>query len=154
CSAPPCPTSSLTAHLVSGRITFAARGGSVETHDLATIDQMAMSASDEGTLGLVSTFVTGGMISKYPAVSCRTDQGGISVQLDPVSDPRTLTLGTHKLTPEQAGLIVAATPACDLAVTLGTTTIEVTRADGTAAPYPAVVTGDYARDFTVHLESP
>ena len=34
----------------------------------------------------------------------------------------------------------------------GTATLMVTRAEGGPAPYPAAVTADYVREFTVHIE--
>ena len=72
-----------------------------------------------------------------------------------MTDPRSLPLGARSLSPEDAGLAVAVSGGggCDLVIAQGTTTIDVTRAEGGAAPYPTIVTSDYARELAVHLES-
>lgn len=151
CSPPPCPTSRLTAHLVSGRLGFALRGHAMETLDLAATDPIT--TSSPCTLGLIASFAPGDPLSRSPVVSCHTSQGEISVELGAISDPRTLTLGRHELTPEEAGLIVTTKQQCDLVARQGTTAVDVTRAEGGAVSYPSIVTSDYARDFAVHLES-
>ena len=153
CPRTPCPTSRLTPHLVSGRIAFSLRGDAVQTHDLVGADPAAMSAVNACDLDLVTNFTADGARLQNPVVSCRTAQGHIDVQLAILNDPRMLTLGSHEVAPDQAGLVVMTRQVCDLVAAQGTTTIDVTRASGTAAPYPGIVTSDYARDLTVHVES-
>src|SRR5260221_3351004 len=151
-----CPNTLLTARFLAGSVTFAIASAAPETHPLSPNDDPApLAASGKCAGANVVTFVT----PEYPNnitegevhIMCEPSDGTLSMAMR-LPDRRVMSLGTHILLGQMPTLWFA-TPSCAIAQSDGSAIVEVTRAEGGSAPYPAAVTADYVREFAVHIEA-
>jgi len=158
-NAPPCPVTQITGRALAGTITFAVAGAAPETHSVS-VDNGAPILHLPGTCTMqnASTTITPNTTGN-PAglndvgVGCQLSNSSLGVSLYlPSLDLRMLGVGTYAIPPGEVGMGVANT-SCTSPVGEGTATLVVTRAEGGPAPYPAAVTPDYVREFSVHIEA-
>ena len=150
-----CERATLTSRLVSGQITFATGDAPAETRAFSH-DEFGSGAPGGCVVGHLQSevFRDESVNSAGPSVHCDLGTGYLWLDLEAVRDPRSLTVGTHAVTPSPATpLIEVQRSGCLTRGTSGLFTVDVTNAAGGAAPYPMLITGDYARDFSVHVET-
>lgn len=154
----PCPTTTVTARLLSGSVTFALNGGATETHALSPDDPPVGLATPSGrcAAGRLMTIVyppTNGVDSAWGGevdVECEPTAGSVQVSVK-VADRRTLGIGTYPSTPSPQLSFVR--DVCASASNSGAASLTITRAEGAPAQYPAAVTTDYVREFNIHIET-
>lgn len=147
----PCPFTRLTGRVLSGEITFTVGGGVPETHPLRA-------EAETGPGDCIVQIITDEMPDTNNGitapgrvyVACETGQATVIVVQDIIA-PWRLGPGDQAVAqdPPYGELH---TRACDAGGQLGTTTIDVEQGVGGSAPYPAVVTPDYQRVYTIHIE--
>jgi hypothetical protein len=150
-----CPMTGLTARVLSGWVTFALDGGPSRHQALSADDAPSTLSAGSGrcaaanfvTLVLAHDISLGG----DAWLGCEPAEGSLKAVVANI-DPRTLTAGTQVF-PWGGSKVTFSAGSCVSASSEGTVTIEVTRAEGGNAPYPAGVTADYVREFNVHMES-
>lgn len=150
-----CERATLTSRLVAGQLTFATGSEPPETRTLS-YNEFASAAPDSCSVTYLKAeifrdeFVNG----VGPAASCEFGSGYLYVNLHAVGDPRALSAGFHTLAPlRENGFVEVLRPGCLSKGGDGVFTVDVGNATGGVAPYPRLVTGDYARDFTMHVEA-
>jgi hypothetical protein len=153
----PCtgPEATITERLVSGTITFTVGNAAPETHALSYSEIAAPlpGACNVGRL-LDQVFSNEFVNGIGPSVNCRPAQNWMWLNLHELRDPRALTAGTRTMTPGQAGLTFEVSDGqCRVEATTATVSVDVSRAEGAAAPYPTLVTSDYVREFAIHVET-
>jgi hypothetical protein len=84
-------------------------------------------------------------------VQCELPESFLEVVMD-MPDVRALGVGSYPISAESLALFIQNT-SCRSTMSSGSATLVVTRAEGGPAPYPAEVTGDYLREFSVHIEA-
>jgi hypothetical protein len=146
-------------HLSSGTITFTIGSAASETHTLSYNEYAAPPTGSCNVGNLVDEVFSNEFVNGAgPSVNCFPGQNSIWLNLHQLRDPRVLTAGTHTMTPDEAGLTFSVaqgigTSYCRVEVTSGTITVDVARAEGGAAAYPTLVTSDYVREFSIHVEA-
>jgi hypothetical protein len=152
------PMATITEHLVSGTITFTIGGGAPETHELSYSEIAAPSPGMCNVGHLIDEVFSDEFVNGAgPSVNCAPAQSSMYLNLHELRDPRGLTAGTRTMTSTEAGLtfeVSEGLPAqCRVEVTTATINVDVSRAEGAAAPFPTLVTSDYAREFAIHVET-
>lgn len=150
-----CERSTLTSRLVSGQVTFATGDESPQTRTLV-YDEFGSGGPDACSVGYLraEVFRSEFVNAVGPSVHCNLDAGYLSVNLHAVGDPRSLAVGRHALAPaRERGFVEVRRSTCLSRGADGLFAVDVANATGEAAPYPMLVTGDYARDFTMHVEA-
>jgi hypothetical protein len=150
-----CERATLTSRLLSGQVTFATGDEPAETRALSH-DELGSAAPGGCTVGYLQAevfpneFVNG----VGPTINCDLGTGTLWLSLHALGDPRALTVGRRTLTPSRDTTVIEFRRAsCLDRGTGGLFTVDVTNAIGGAAAYPTLVTGDYARDFSLHMEA-
>jgi hypothetical protein len=160
CSPGPCttPRATIATHLFSGTITFTIGNSAPETHALSYSEFIALVPDTCKVRNLIEEVFPDELVNSVdPTVGCEPAQNLMWLDLNHLPDPRALTAGTHTMTPAEAGLAFEVSEMyptqCRVEVTTGTISVDVSRAEGAAAPYPTLVTSDYVREFAIHVET-
>jgi hypothetical protein len=142
----------LTAHALAGTITFAVGGAPAETQALSAGPLIPPGPCDVENIVTTLTPQTRAPnpTSSGVNVNCQVTGGYLTVTME-MPDERQLGVGTYAIPAQNAGILVANT-ACTSASSDDTATLVITRAEGGSSPYPAAVTPDYVREFSVHIE--
>ena len=157
CSPIPCPSATLNGRLLSGKITVSINGSAPEAFEVGNLcDSSFRSAVYERPTDTPPTqeVVIG------PTLHCSEGKRELSLTLRSLGDPRRLMEGERVGLAPGAGVQISGTNLglnenCTFTVTnsaWGQASLDVTRATGTAAPFPDFVTPDYARRFLAHVE--
>jgi hypothetical protein len=154
----------VTARFLGGTVTLAVAGAAAETYSV-TSDPRGMGAlASPGTCavrnvvetivpaaGNLPTFSTAGVQMECTLSAPSPSARSVELFMD-MQDDRMLGVGTYTIALGRLALSVQNT-SCVSIESDGTATLVVTRAEGGPAPYPAAVTPDYVREFTVHVEA-
>jgi hypothetical protein len=148
----PCPFTSVTAHPLSGQITYVVGDRAPETHPFREFE-------GEVPLGecsaRVSSFVTpetdvGVAAGSQVSVTCVAIEGTIVV-FQAITAPWQLAPGA-RLDAVSSPESQISTRSCAGYGQIGSATVDVEQGEGGSAPYPTAVTSDYRRVYRVHIE--
>jgi hypothetical protein len=139
-----------------GTITFTVGGGVPETHVVSPSDASVTPLSRSGTCAVAGpTTVVSPSDAINPGeiwVECEPAVGSLLLSAA-IPDVRDLGVGTYASLVGPPMLLFQKTAPCTGPANSGANTIEITRAEGGAAAYPAAVSGDYVREFSIHMQA-